>query len=437
MQSSSELAESSSVSQSERIDTDSIDPADRGLLYPNMSKLLSSIELEDENAQLKQQVEYLKKTLRNKEDEMYQLEEELASLSSKYKNLLIDHEKRMYELEAESDGKLAKLREELNRQKQEYRDLENSIEDNQVESQNYKTKYELQAKNLELVTQQREASRTDHQEVVRERDETRRELEEARVNIQQLESSYSDKQQELVELSEQAVRLQNILSKQVYEKSVLYAKAQNHDTLQRKLEVLTKFYENVKSLYANASDRNIDLSDEIEKLKKQLFAKMVDESDRSKDYYTMKHKMNHFDEEMELKMEIITSLEQDLAEARKLQSRYKEEIAKLQDVAAQAIKKQERLQNKFEGELISQEVLKIAIEREFAIIGKVIGSFAQQNIEAMQKWDIYIQRKDANIKHLKALTRQIERIQENSTRSELEMIHNLKEYFDIEFDDES
>lgn len=435
MQSSSELAESYSASQSNRDGTENLEPTNRGQLYPNMSKLLSAIELEDENAQLKLQVEYLKKTLHNKEDEMYQLEEELASLSAKYRNLLIDHERRMYELEADSDEKLAQLRDKLNQQKQEYRDLEKRIENDQVESGDYKAKYQNLAQNLELVKQQRDTNRSDHQEAMGERDQARHELKDARSSIEQLESLNADKQQELVELSGQAVKLQNWLDKQIYEKSVLYTKAKNYDLVNNKLEIMMRFYEKVKALYATSNDRNIDLSAEIDELKKQLFDKMVDESEKGQDYYKMKKTMNNFDEEMELKMDIITSLEDDLTEAKKLQTRYKEEIEKLQDVAAKSIRKQEQLQNKFEGEMVSQEVLKMAIEREFAIIGEVIGTFAQQNIEAMQKWDVYIKRKGANIKQLKTLTQQIERIQENSERSELEMIHNLKEYFHIDIED--
>jgi len=402
-----------------------------------MSNLLSAIELEEENANLRQEIEYLKRALNNKEDELYQLEEEMAVLSSKYKNLLIDHEKRMYELEAESDEKLSRLRDELNQQKQDYRDLENSIEDNQAESENYKVRYEILSKNVDLIKQQRDSNRADYVEATKERDMTQHELEEAKDNIEQLEASYEEKQQEMVELAGQAVRLQNSLNRQLYEKSVLYTKAQNYDTMKRKLNILSKFYENVKNLYAATSDRNIDLSTELEELKKQLYDKMVDESEKSADYVHMKNKMDNFDEEMELKMDIIGSLEDDLSEARKLQSRYKEEIGKLEDVAAQAIHKQEQLQYKFEAEVISQEVLKIAIEKEFAIIGEVIGSFAQQNLEAMKKWDAYIDRKDSNIKQLKALTQQMERIQEDSKSSEREIIQNLKDYFDVEVDEDA
>ena len=326
MQSSSERSESSSASQSSTEITFDIDPENRGTLYPNMSNLLSAIELEEENANLRQEIEYLKRALNNKEDELYQLEEEMAVLSSKYKNLLIDHEKRMYELEAESDEKLSRLRDELNQQKQDYRDLENSIEDNQAESENYKVRYEILSKNVDLIKQQRDSNRADYVEATKERDMTQHELEEAKDNIEQLEASYEEKQQEMVELAGQAVRLQNSLNRQLYEKSVLYTKAQNYDTMKRKLNILSKFYENVKNLYAATSDRNIDLSTELEELKKQLYDKMVDESEKSADYVHMKNKMDNFDEEMELKMDIIGSLEDDLSEARKLQSRYKEEI---------------------------------------------------------------------------------------------------------------
>jgi len=73
MQSSSERSESSSASQSSTEITFDIDPENRGTLYPNMSNLLSAIELEEENANLRQEIEYLKRALNNKEDELYQL----------------------------------------------------------------------------------------------------------------------------------------------------------------------------------------------------------------------------------------------------------------------------------------------------------------------------------------------------------------------------
>ncbi len=434
MQNSAELTSSSSEDNTTGVYSGGLDEGSKESLYPNMSNLLSAIELENENAQLKQQLEYLKKTLLNNEDEMHRMEEELADLSSRYKDLLIDHEKQMYELEAKNDDNLSRLRDELTKQKQAHRDFENKIEMDKIASVDYKQKYETQAKRLEMVEEQRDANLASYEEAARERNLRQEQLEKKELRLSQLEDNLTTKKDQLVEVSKEAVKLQKMLDEEVYEKSVLYAKAKASDLLYKKLQLLTRFYQQLKELYAKTSDRNIDLTTELEGLRKNRSDRMVDDSKMTKDFCKMKKKVIDLDDEMDLKMNIITSLEGDLEDAKSLHSRYKQEILKLQDVAANAVKKQELLQVKIEAEIISQEVLKLAIEKEFKVIGEVLGTFAEQNLETMKRWDDYIRRKGRNIQHIMALTEQIGRIKDDSSKTEIGLIEGLQEYLDLEPD---
>lgn len=372
----SEPAQSEEETPEEPVTTEEVTETTYHVDYStSYSNMAATLELEAENSSLRTQVGRLQRMLKRQEEEYFDMQKEIATLSASFKRKLQDKDEHIFELQEDHEQRLVEMQGQMDQRQDQIRALQETITELRGDLEQQLAKKTQLEKDLAKMAEENEAWRVHYLYV-------RSSLEQSHLEIETAHARQAELQKEIDRLNLEIEKMEELLG----DKELLEAEKTDVATrlLQRKAEI------------EQLQRKKAELEEEV--------------ASRDKD---------------------IQDLEEELAEAIARPGKLVDENAKLREITAEAVDRYTKLRIRFESEILAQEALKMAVEKELQATGEALAAVAEGNIQNAMRWDSYIQNKDRNVKRMAELAKQLKRVKEKSKETEDALLLNLREHYQV------